>query len=335
MNILFTCGCFDIIHIGHLKLLNYCNKYAKENNMKFILGLNSDSSIKNIKGFKRPINNQDYRLLFIKELNLDKLDQIIVFNEDTPIEIIRQLKLNNSSNVSNESNEITFIKGGDYNKESLSEFDKEGLINNILIYDFHQGNSTTNIISKIKSTFYLIDLDGTLIDTEPIHYKCYIDTFEYFNIDIKITYDEYINIINTIGMDKLIKNYSNSNSNLNFNEIKNYKKTLMKTYKNINFIDDKKEFLIDLLNNNINFCIVTNSNKETIEHYKTLDSLKLLNNIKNWITREDYTNPKPNNECYKLAIDKYYKGEQTIIGLENTKLGYNALEPFCDKIILI
>ena len=62
MNILFTCGCFDIIHIGHLKLLNYCNKYAKENNMKFILGLNSDSSIKNIKGFKRPINNQDYRL---------------------------------------------------------------------------------------------------------------------------------------------------------------------------------------------------------------------------------------------------------------------------------
>jgi hypothetical protein len=86
-------------------------------------------------------------ILFIKELNLDKLDQIIVFNEDTPIEIIRQLKLNNKSN------EITFIKGGDYNKESLSEFDKEGLINNILISCF-----ALSIFSRIC---WFRDLPGT------------------------------------------------------------------------------------------------------------------------------------------------------------------------------
>ena len=129
-NIVFTNGCFDIVHIGHLKLLNYCKTIGDI----LILGLNSDSSIKQIKGDTRPINCLSDRINFLYLLGI--IDYIIVFDEQTPINIIKNLK-------------PTFlVKGSDYKPENV--IGKE-YVNKVIIYDLIPDKSTSNIIKKIKS----------------------------------------------------------------------------------------------------------------------------------------------------------------------------------------
>jgi rfaE bifunctional protein nucleotidyltransferase chain/domain len=84
--ILFTTGCFDIFHYGHLIFLK---KFSKLNGYK-ILGINSDNSIKNLKGKNRPVNKLKFRLGLLKELNY--LDAIIIFNSKTPKKLLEILK---------------------------------------------------------------------------------------------------------------------------------------------------------------------------------------------------------------------------------------------------
>ena len=81
--IVFTNGCFDIIHIGHIRYLKECKKYGT----KLIIGINSDESIKRLKGKERPINSLSDRIAFLKELNI--ADNIISFSEDNPLNLIK------------------------------------------------------------------------------------------------------------------------------------------------------------------------------------------------------------------------------------------------------
>jgi D-beta-D-heptose 7-phosphate kinase/D-beta-D-heptose 1-phosphate adenosyltransferase len=127
--IVFTNGCFDIIHTAHIKLLKFC----KSQGDILIVGLNSDKSIKNIKGNNRPINNENDRIEFL--LLLDFIDHVILFEEDTPYNIISILKPD------------ILVKGGDYKKDDI--IGKE-FTNEIIIYDYINNKSTTNIINKIK-----------------------------------------------------------------------------------------------------------------------------------------------------------------------------------------
>ena len=87
-SVVFTNGCFDILHIGHIKLLKECKKLGS----KLIIGINSDESIKRIKGNDRPINNLQDRINFLSELNI--ADEIISFEDDTPIKLIKQIRPN-------------------------------------------------------------------------------------------------------------------------------------------------------------------------------------------------------------------------------------------------
>ena len=128
-NIVFTNGCFDIVHIGHLKLLNF----AKSKGDILVLGLNSDESIKKIKGNNRPINNEKDRIDFLLLLNI--IDYIIVFDDETPYEIIKSLKPN------------ILIKGGDY---KIDEIIGREFVDQVIIYDLVPDKSTTYIINKIK-----------------------------------------------------------------------------------------------------------------------------------------------------------------------------------------
>lgn len=84
--------------------------------------------------------------------------------------------------------------------------------------------------------------------------------------------------------------------------------------------------------NDFNFCIVTNTNEETVKIFK--EKLSLLNEIRQWIYREDYDFSKPNGECYELAKQNYYKNEKYIIGIEDSMVGYKALKEHTDLIYI-
>jgi D-beta-D-heptose 7-phosphate kinase/D-beta-D-heptose 1-phosphate adenosyltransferase len=128
--IVFTNGCFDVLHIGHLSYLEEAKKLGDI----LILGLNSDNSIKRLKGDKRPINNLNDRITFLNKL--DFIDFIIPFDEDTPIDIIKLIKPD------------VLVKGGDYTIDSIvgREFAKE-----TIILPFVDGKSSTNIINKLNN----------------------------------------------------------------------------------------------------------------------------------------------------------------------------------------
>tara|TARA_B110000971_G_C20031876_1_gene511837 strand:- start:639 stop:1988 length:1350 start_codon:yes stop_codon:yes gene_type:complete len=128
--IVFTNGCFDMIHIGHLRYLKECKKYGN----KFIIGINSDESIKRLKGNNRPINKLSDRISFLKELNI--ADEIIPFSEDTPEELLKKIKPD------------ILIKGGDYKLEDIIGRD---LVKEVKIIPFVEGYSSTNIINNCKN----------------------------------------------------------------------------------------------------------------------------------------------------------------------------------------
>ena len=102
--VVFTNGCFDILHAGHVTYL----EEAKSLGHKLILGLNSDTSVKQLKGPKRPIIKEAHRAKLLAALEC--IDMVVIFNEETPIELLQHLKPN------------IHVKGGDYNIESLPEY---------------------------------------------------------------------------------------------------------------------------------------------------------------------------------------------------------------------
>lgn len=131
--VVFTNGCFDILHIGHLRFL----KQAASLGDIFIVGLNSDQSIKKIKGERRPVNSVEDRIEMLAFF--DFIDGIIVFDEDTPFEVISECQPD------------ILVKGGDYKLDDIIGRDiveKKGGV--VCILPYMEGKSTTNIISKIR-----------------------------------------------------------------------------------------------------------------------------------------------------------------------------------------
>ena len=98
--IIFTNGCFDVIHRGHIELLKFCKNFGY-----VIVGLNSDNSVKKLKGKNRPINNEEDRKFLLESLKF--VDEVIIFDQETPIELIKKIKPN------------LIVKGSDYIKESV------------------------------------------------------------------------------------------------------------------------------------------------------------------------------------------------------------------------
>ncbi len=130
----FTNGCFDLIHQGHIFYLKEARKMCDF----LILGLNSDNSIKKIKGKDRPILNQIERTEILK--NFDFIDKILIFNEETPINLIKKIKPN------------IIFKGDDYSINKVvgsKEIKKWG--GQIKLIKCVKGKSTSNIIRKIKN----------------------------------------------------------------------------------------------------------------------------------------------------------------------------------------
>ena len=125
---MFTNGVFDILHKGHFELL----AEAKSLGEKLIVGINSDASVKRLKGETRPINNQMKRISQLEILPW--VDQVVVFDEDTPYELIKDLKPH------------VIVKGGDYTVEQVVGHD----LAPVHLVSTVEGYSTTNIIEASK-----------------------------------------------------------------------------------------------------------------------------------------------------------------------------------------
>ena len=133
--IAFTNGCFDILHEGHIFSLSQA---AKEADI-LVVGVNSDASVKRLKGESRPINNENSRSLVLASLVIT--DYIVVFEEDTPFELITAFLPN------------VIVKGGDYTVEQIVGA-KEVIANGgkVVINPIVEGFSTTGIIEKMKNS---------------------------------------------------------------------------------------------------------------------------------------------------------------------------------------
>ena len=135
MKIIFTNGCFDVLHAGHVKLLEYCYSLAHKTpggSGKVVVGLNSDDSVKRIKGSHRPFNCESDRVCVLEALRY--VDEVTIFNEDTPHNLIDSI----SPDV--------IVKGGDYTKgQVIGGRDYE-----VKIFDYIPNLSSTNILKKVN-----------------------------------------------------------------------------------------------------------------------------------------------------------------------------------------
>jgi D-beta-D-heptose 7-phosphate kinase / D-beta-D-heptose 1-phosphate adenosyltransferase len=133
LRVVFTNGCFDIIHRGHITYLNQAKAFGDV----LIVGVNSDESVQRLKGPNRPINTLEDRVQVLSALSC--VDHIVAFHQDTPHELIRVVKPD------------IFVKGGDYTRETLPEaslVEEQGGELRILPYVKHQ--STTGVIERIR-----------------------------------------------------------------------------------------------------------------------------------------------------------------------------------------
>jgi D-beta-D-heptose 7-phosphate kinase/D-beta-D-heptose 1-phosphate adenosyltransferase len=128
-SLVFTNGCFDIIHSGHIALLAYCAKFGT-----VIVGLNSDQSVKRLKGNDRPINSEQDRKLVLESIRF--VNEVIIFSQDTPLSLIHRLKPN------------IIVKGGDYRKEDVVGND----LAEIKIFPTILGKSTTSLILSLRGS---------------------------------------------------------------------------------------------------------------------------------------------------------------------------------------
>ena len=132
--LVFTNGCFDILHVGHIHTLQEAKKLGD----KLIVGLNSDTSVKSLKGEERPINNEQDRAKIIAALEC--VDLVVIFTEETPRLLIEMICPD------------ILVKGGDWKVDQIvggSFVEKYG--GKVFSVPFQEGHSTTNLLKKIKN----------------------------------------------------------------------------------------------------------------------------------------------------------------------------------------
>jgi D-beta-D-heptose 7-phosphate kinase/D-beta-D-heptose 1-phosphate adenosyltransferase len=125
--VVFTNGCFDVIHKGHIELLKFCRSLGD----LVVVGVNSDKSVKRLKGQSRPVNSEKDRVEILKAIKY--VDYVHIFEESTPFNLIKKIQPD------------IIVKGGDYNKEDVVGAD----LAQVVIFDFVDGYSTTKTIQRV------------------------------------------------------------------------------------------------------------------------------------------------------------------------------------------
>jgi D-beta-D-heptose 7-phosphate kinase / D-beta-D-heptose 1-phosphate adenosyltransferase len=131
--VVFTNGCFDLLHVGHVRLL----QQARQKGDVLIVGINSDRSVRKLKGKSRPINRENDRAEVLAGLSF--VDYVTIFDQDTPEKVLQKLQVH------------IHVKGGDYSLEQLPEAKVvKNYGGDIILIPYETGYSTSNVISKIK-----------------------------------------------------------------------------------------------------------------------------------------------------------------------------------------
>ncbi len=136
VKVVFTNGCFDILHKGHIEYL----AEAASLGGKLVIGLNTDESVRQLKGEGRPVNNEDARALLLAALHFT--DAVVFFGEETPYKLIKMLRPD------------ILVKGSDYKAEDIVGYDivtKHG--GEVKTIELTEGYSTTDLIERIKSVY--------------------------------------------------------------------------------------------------------------------------------------------------------------------------------------
>ena len=126
-SVIFTNGCFDVLHRAHFELLKYCKQLGGT----VVVGLNSDISVARAKGEDRPFNNQEDRKFMLEAC--EYVDKVVLFEEDTPYELIKIIQPD------------VIVKGGDYKVEDIAGHD----LAEVKIFNYIEGYSTTRILERI------------------------------------------------------------------------------------------------------------------------------------------------------------------------------------------
>ena len=133
--IVFTNGCFDILHAGHIHLLTE----AKNLGDRLFIGLNSDQSVQNLKGADRPFNPEDARASVLESLSM--VDEVTIFQEDTPHELVKEIIPH------------VLVKGGDYSIENVVGADTvRASGGEVVLIPILKGYSTSDLITRIRKS---------------------------------------------------------------------------------------------------------------------------------------------------------------------------------------
>ncbi len=131
--VVFTNGCFDLLHPGHIRYL----AAARDMGNFLVIGLNADASVQRLKGPSRPMQNETTRAELMAALQV--VDAVVIFEEDTPMELLQTLKPD------------VLVKGGDYTINTIVGADLvQSYGGQVAVIPFEDGFSTTNLIKKIK-----------------------------------------------------------------------------------------------------------------------------------------------------------------------------------------
>lgn len=173
--------------------------------------------------------------------------------------------------------------------------------------------------------FYMIDLDGTLLDTDILHYNAYKKAFDTYGKEF-CSWEMYSKLLS-------IETYCKEILGTLYDSVKEEKQRLLYEENTISFMPGAEVFLSWLLQTGQNFAIVTNTSASTVKFFQT--KVPLLQKVSQWITREDCTLPKPDSEPYRKTVKKFSRGEPYILGIENTLTGYIAVKEVTSLIYIL
>ncbi|HEY2810967.1 MAG TPA: HAD family phosphatase [Rhabdochlamydiaceae bacterium] len=188
---------------------------------------------------------------------------------------------------------------------------------------------------------FLFDFDGILVDTEYLHYSAYVKMCALRGFSLEWDFEHYCTIAHreSQGIRKALLSQlpalaaQEPNWDALYAEKKKCYMQLLENSENLQLLPGVESLLRVLHERNIAHCVVTNSPREHIEMIRAL--LPSLQRIPHWITREDYTLPKPSPEGYQKALSLYPYPKEKVIGFEDTLKGFQALHAVAGQCVLI